>query len=87
MTVVVVDYGMGNLRSVERALRHVAADLPGQEVVISDRATDIDRAERVVFPGQGAMASGLRELRERGLLEAVVRAAREKPFLGICLGL
>lgn len=84
MTIAVVDYGMGNLRSVARALEHVAA---GQPVTVTDRPEVVARAERVVFPGQGAMPDCMRELDARGLRAAVVQAARSRPFLGICIGL
>lgn len=82
--VAVVDYGMGNLRSVEQALRHVA---PQAEIVVTDDAKLIARAGRVVFPGQGAMPDCMRELEARGLRSAVIEAAVSRPFLGICIGL
>ena len=82
--VAVVDYGMGNLRSVRQALRKVA---PDSEVVVTDNADVIAQARRVVFPGQGAMPDCMRELDARGLRQAVLDAARNKPFLGICIGL
>ncbi len=82
--VAVVDYGMGNLRSVEQALRHV---VPYAEIIVTDDADAITRAKRVVFPGQGAMPDCMRELDARGLRAAVLDAARHKPFLGICIGL
>lgn len=82
--VAIVDYGMGNLRSVEQALRHVA---PDADVVVTDDASVIAAAGRVVFPGQGAMPDCMRELEARGLREAVITAAHTKPFLGICIGL
>ena len=82
--VAVVDYGMGNLRSVEQALRHV---VPYAEIVVTDDADMIIGARRVVFPGQGAMPDCMRELEARGLRDAVLDAARHKPFLGICIGL
>jgi glutamine amidotransferase len=82
--VAVVDYGMGNLRSVEQALRKVA---PNAEIVVSEDAGVIANAKRVVFPGQGAMPDCMRELDARGLHNAVMQAARRKPFLGICIGL
>ena len=75
---------MGNLRSVEQALRKVA---PAAEIVVSDAAGVISSAKRVVFPGQGAMPDCMRELDARGLRDAVLEAARHKPFLGICIGL
>jgi glutamine amidotransferase len=81
--IVVVDYGMGNLRSVAQALRHVA---PQANVQISSHAEDIQAADRVVLPGQGAMPDCMRSLRESGLQQAVVEAARSKPLLGVCIG-
>ena len=83
-TVVVVDYGMGNLRSVAKAIEHVA---PEAVVRVSSDAAEIAAADRVVVPGQGAMPDCMRELSARGLREAVVSAAAAKPFLGICVGL
>ncbi|NJD35680.1 MAG: imidazole glycerol phosphate synthase subunit HisH [Betaproteobacteria bacterium] len=83
-TVVVVDYGMGNLRSVAKAIEHVA---PQADVRVSSDAAGIAAADRVVVPGQGAMPDCMRELSARGLRDAVIRAAAEKPFLGICVGL
>jgi len=82
--VAVVDYGMGNLRSVEQALHKVA---PKSEIVVTDDADTIANAGRVVFPGQGAMPDCMRELDARGLRDAVLLAARSRPFLGICIGL
>ena len=81
--IVVVDYGMGNLRSVWQALVRVA---PGREVVVSADPAVLAAAERVVFPGQGAMPDCMREIDARGLRAAVLDAARNKPFLGICIG-
>lgn len=82
--IAVVDYGMGNLRSVAKALEHVA---PGQQVVVTGVAADIADADRVVFPGQGAARDCMAQLRERDLIDPVRQAAAEKPFLGICMGL
>ena len=82
--IVVVDYGMGNLRSVARAIEHVAEN---QNVIVSSDAADIAAADRVVFPGQGAARDCMRELEQRNLTEVVLTAAREKPFLGICMGM
>ncbi len=82
-TIAVVDYGMGNLRSVWQALVHVAG---GREVAVTADPAVVAGAERVVFPGQGAMPDCMRELDARGLRPAVLAAAREKPFLGICIG-
>ncbi len=82
-TIVVVDYGMGNLRSVAQALRHVA---PDADVQISGDAQRIADADRLVFPGQGAMPDCMRCLRESGLQEVIMEAARSKPMLGVCVG-
>jgi len=81
--IAIVDYGMGNLRSVEKALAHVA---PEAQVRITAEPDDIRAADRVVFPGQGAMPDCMRRLAESGLGEAVEEAARAKPFLGLCIG-
>lgn len=82
-SVAIVDYGMGNLRSVCKAIEHVA---PGKSVVITSDPDVVARAERVVFPGQGAMPDCMRELDARGLREVVVQASTARPFLGICIG-
>src|SRR5262245_25366175 len=82
--VAVVDYGMGNLRSVVKVFEHVA---PRLAVAVTSDPDEIGRAARVVFPGQGAMPDCMREMDARGLRAAVLAAALEKPFLGICIGL
>ena len=81
--IAVVDYGMGNLRSVWQALVHVA---DGREVVVTSDPAVVASAERVVFPGQGAMPDCMREIEARGLRTAVLNTAKNKPFLGICIG-
>ena len=82
--IAVIDYGMGNLRSVWQALEHVAE---GKEVVVTADPAVVAAAERVVFPGQGAMPDCMAELDARGLRPAVLQAAKDKPFLGISIGL
>jgi imidazole glycerol-phosphate synthase subunit HisH len=84
LRIVVVDYGMGNLRSVSKAIEHVA---PSAEVMVTADAGRILGADRVVVPGQGAMGDCMRQLAESGARDAVIEAARAKPFLGICIGL
>lgn len=81
--VAIIDYGMGNLRSVAKAIEHVAGD---RSVVITSDPAVVAAAKRVVFPGQGAMPDCMRELDARGLRPAVLEAAATKPFLGICIG-
>lgn len=83
--IAVVDYGMGNLRSVSKAIEHVAAD--ADKVIVTSNSDDIHNADRVVFPGQGAARDCMLELKSRGLDQAVLLAAKEKPFLGICMGM
>lgn len=84
--VAVVDYGMGNLRSVTQAVMHVAAGT-GVEVVWARTAAEVMAAERVVLPGQGAMRDCMRELHDSGMLDAVLHAARHKPLMGVCVGM
>jgi glutamine amidotransferase len=82
-SIAIIDYGMGNLRSVAKALEFVA---PDQRIVVSQRPEDIRDADRVVFPGQGAIRDCMRELAQLELIEVVREAAASKPFLGLCLG-
>ncbi|MDQ1830893.1 imidazole glycerol phosphate synthase subunit HisH [Massilia scottii] len=81
--IVVVDYGMGNLRSVAQALRAVA---PEAEVLISGDVAAIDSADRIVLPGQGAMRDCMASLRQSGVEEALLRAAKTRPVMGVCVG-
>jgi glutamine amidotransferase len=85
-TVAVVDYGMGNLRSVSQAVMHVAAG-SGYQVIVTQRPDEVRAAERVVLPGQGAMRDCMRELHDSGLKDAVLEAAASKPLMGICVGM
>ncbi len=85
-TVAVVDYGMGNLRSVSQAVMHVAAG-SGVEVVVTRRPEEVLAAERVVLPGQGAMRDCMREFTDSGLKQAVLEAVRSKPLFGVCVGM
>lgn len=81
--IAVVDFGMGNLRSVAKAIEHVA---PAAQIIVTSDADDVRRADRVVFPGQGAMPDCMRHLQEYGLDEAVREAAATKPLLAVCIG-
>jgi glutamine amidotransferase len=80
--IAITDYGMGNLRSVQKALERL-----GGEAVVTSGPEAIDKADKVILPGVGAFKDAMDELRTRGLLEPVRNAALTKPFLGICLGL
>ena len=85
-TVAVVDYGMGNLRSVSQAVMHVTQGT-GFDVIVTSRPEDVLAADRVVLPGQGAMRDCMRELHDSGLKQAVVHAAANKPLMGVCVGM
>jgi glutamine amidotransferase len=82
--IAVIDYGMGNLRSVAKAFEHVA---PTKAISVTSDPAVIRAAGRVVFPGQGAMPDCMREMDARGLRAPLLEAARTKPFLGLCIGL
>jgi imidazole glycerol-phosphate synthase subunit HisH len=85
-SVAVVDYGMGNLRSVSQAVLHVAQG-SGVDVVVTQNPADVMAADRVVLPGQGAMRDCMHELHASGLKDAVLHAAAHKPLLGVCVGM
>ncbi len=85
-TVAVVDYGMGNLRSVSQAVQAAAAGT-GWTVAVTSRPEEVRAAQRIVLPGQGAMPDCMRELRESGLQESVLEAAASKPLFGVCVGM
>ncbi|MBQ0944346.1 imidazole glycerol phosphate synthase subunit HisH [Ideonella sp. 4Y16] len=86
-TVAVVDYGMGNLRSVSQAVMHVAAG-EGVDVIVTQRPEEVRAAERIVLPGQGAMRDCMREFADSGLKEAVLASvAAGKPLMGVCVGM
>ena len=83
MRIAVIDYGMGNLRSVARALEHVGA----REVAVTDDPAVIAAAERVVFPGQGGVRDCMSALHQHELVEVLHQVAADRPFLGICMGM
>ena len=85
-TVAVVDYGMGNLRSVSQAVMHVARG-SGVDVIVTSKPEEVFAADRIVLPGQGAMPDCMRELRDSGLQGAVLHAAEHKPLMGVCVGM
>ena len=81
--IAVIDYGMGNLRSVQKAL-----EVSGAKTIVTSKPADLERAERIVFPGVGSFGAAMSELRRLKLVEPIKEAiARGKPFLGLCLGL
>jgi glutamine amidotransferase len=85
-SVAVVDYGMGNLRSVSQAVAHAARDLD-LRVIVTANPEEVWAADRVVLPGQGAMRDCMHELQTSGLREAVLHAAQHKPLMGVCVGM
>ena len=82
-SIAIIDYGMGNLRSVAKAFEHIA---PQARVLVTQNRHDILQADRVVFPGQGSIGDCMRELAHWELVDVIRDAARGKPFLGLCLG-
>jgi glutamine amidotransferase len=82
--IAIIDYGIGNLRSVHNAVSFIS---PQSKSIVTSDPDEVTKAERVIFPGQGAMPDCILQLEKRGLKEAVIEAAKQKPFLGICLGL
>ena len=83
--IAVVDYGMGNLRSVSKAAEHVADC--NTKIIVTSSPEQIESADAIIFPGQGAAKACMNALRETGMIHPIQRAAKEKPFLGICMGL
>ena len=86
-TVAVVDYGMGNLRSVAQAVLHAASAVDHVDVIVTADPQQVRDAHRVVLPGQGAMPDCMAELERSGLREAVLAAAASKPLFGVCVGM
>ena len=84
-TIAVIDYGMGNLRSVTKALEHVISK--NQKVILTSSQQELAKADKVVFPGQGAARDCMQAIDESELRETILQAARNKPFLGICMGM
>jgi glutamine amidotransferase len=83
-SIAIIDYGMGNLHSIAKALEHVAGR---NRVVVTSERAPVLAADRVVFPGVGAMRDCMAELQASGLDQVVLEAARSKPLLGVCLGM
>jgi glutamine amidotransferase len=84
--VAVVDYGMGNLRSVSQAVAHAARE-SDVKIVVTSNPEDVYAADRIVLPGQGAIRDCMRELQDSGLKDAVLHAAKHKPLFGVCVGM
>lgn len=82
--ILVIDYGMGNLRSIEKALRKVGVDFK-----VSSAASDIDAASAILLPGVGSFGEGMRNLKRLGILKPLTKAVigEKKPLLGVCLGM
>lgn len=84
-TIAVIDYGMGNLRSVTKALEHVIDN--NQKVILTSSHEQVAQADKIVFPGQGAARDCMQAIDEHALRDTILEAARNKPFLGICMGM
>lgn len=83
-SIAIIDYGMGNLRSVAKALEHIA---PDADITVTDQADAIRAADRVIFPGVGALRDCMTQIRTLNLVDVIGEVAATKPFLGICLGM
>lgn len=83
-TIAVIDYGMGNIHSVTKALEHVA---PNQKIIHTNDLATIKSADRIVFPGQGAAKDCMQAIQDNGLNDVIIEMATSKPFLGICMGM
>jgi glutamine amidotransferase len=83
-TIAIINYGMGNVHSVKKALQYVA---PNDNVIVTNISTDIDNADRIVFPGQGSMDGSIKALEKFNLIDTIKLNSANKPFLGICVGL
>ncbi len=83
--VAVIDYGMGNLRSVAKAAEHVAPD--NVRILVTNNPDEVASADAIIFPGQGAAKACMQALHDTGMIHPIQQAAQEKPFLGICMGL
>lgn len=85
--IAIIDYGMGNLKSVYQAISEVNNALQHkQEIIITADKAKIDSADKIIFPGQGAMPDCMQEIEKLNLKQTIINAAKNKPFLGICLG-
>ena len=82
--IAIIDYGIGNLKSVHNAVSFIS---PQTKSIVTSDPDIVSKADKVIFPGQGAMPDCIKQLDKRGLKESVIEAAKQKPFLGICLGL
>ena len=89
MLTVLIDYESGNLHSAQKAFERMSREVGGGEVLVSDRAEDVARADRIVLPGDGAFPACMTALRGSGVFEALIEAVetRARPFLGICVGM
>lgn len=83
--VAVVDYGMGNLRSVSKAAEHMADS--HTRIIVTSHPSEIESADAIIFPGQGAAKACMQALMDTGMIHPIQKAAKEKPFFGICMGL
>ena len=83
-TIAIIDYGMSNLSSVVKAIEYIA---PNEKVIVSSNAVEIDNSDKIIFPGQGAAKNCMKSIYEKKLEEVIKKNSKEKPFLGICMGM
>ena len=83
-TIAIIDYGMSNLSSVVKAIEYIA---PNEKVIVSSNAVEIDNSDKIIFPGQGAAKNCMKSIYEKKLEGVIKKNSKEKPFLGICMGM
>ena len=83
-TIAIIDYGMSNLSSVVKATKYVA---PNEKVIISSDSNEINNADKIIFPGQGAAKKCMESIYDKNLAKVIRKSSQEKPFLGICMGM
>lgn len=83
-TIAIIDYGMSNLSSVVKATEYVA---PNEKVIISSDSNEINNADKIIFPGQGAAKKCMESIYDKNLAKVIKKSSQEKPFLGICMGM
>ncbi len=83
-TIAIIDYGMSNLSSVVKAIEYIA---PNEKVIVSSNAVEIDNSDKIIFPGQGAAKNCMKSIYEKKLEKVIKKNSKEKPFLGICMGM
>lgn len=84
MSIVIIDYGMGNIRSVEKALEYLGF----KDIYVTEKPEEIIKADKIILPGVGAFRDAIKTIRQKGIDNVIYKVIEQKkPFLGICLGM